>query len=96
MEKKSRILDIESYGLVLEEDSVERVKDIMEPVLLKLGEEIEYDYRRFQFIAARIVWRIMIREFEYVDNVLIKLRSAMNKYFDRWGIRIIIKYEEGG
>lgn len=96
MEKNKRVLEVESFGLLQELESVEKVKELIEPVLLKLGEEIEFDYRRFQYIAARLMWKIVIRDFEYVDNVLIKLRRAMNKYFDQWGIKMSIQYTEGG
>ncbi|KKK73906.1 hypothetical protein LCGC14_2889150 [marine sediment metagenome] len=96
MAETERILEVESFGLLLESDSVDQVKKLLEPVLLKLGEEVEFDYRRFQSIAARLMWEVRIRDFEFIDNVLIKLRKAMEKYFDNWGIRIIIKYTEGG
>lgn len=96
MAEANKILEIESFGLLNQFDSVEKVKDIMEPILLKLGEEIEFDYRRFQWMAARLMWKVRIREFEYIDNVLLRLRKGMDKYFDSWGIKIVIKYEERG
>jgi len=96
MEEAKRILEVESFGLLIGVDSVDQVKDMLEPVFLKLGEEVEFDYRRFQSIAARLMWEVRIRDFEYIDNVLVKLRKGMNKYFDQWGIKISIKYTEGG
>jgi len=96
MEETSRILEVEAYGLLEVPDSIDQVRKQMEPMFLKLGEEIAFDFRRFQWMAASMNWSVRIRDFEFIDNVLIKLRKAMQKYFDKWGIRILIKYTEGG
>lgn len=96
MENKNKIMEIESFGLMLRYDSVEKARAIIEGVLVKAGNEIDFDYRRFQFIAARLMWTVRVLEFDYIDNVLIAMRKAMKKYFDQWGIRIKIKYIEKG
>ena len=96
MEKNDKIFNIESFGLLQQDDSIERVKETVERVIEKLGEDTDFNYRKFQWIAARLSWRVRIINFEYVDNILIALRKGMRKYFDQWGIRIQIKYEEGG
>ena len=96
MEETSRILEVETFGLFRELDSVDQVRMQMEGIFLKLGEEVEFDFKRFQWIAASLNWSIQIRDFEFIDNVLIKLRKAMEKNFDNWGIKINIEYTEGG
>ena len=96
MEQNDKFINVESFGLLLQDDSVEKVREIVERVMIKMGEYSDFDYRKFQWIAARLSWRVRIINFEYVDNVLIAVRRGMEKYFDSWGIRIQIKYEERG
>lgn len=96
MERDERILKVESFGLLLQSDSVEMVRNIVEGVMAKIGEDTDFDYRKFQWIAARLIWKVRIIDFEYVDNVLIAVRKGMKKYFDSWGIKIRIEYTERG
>ena len=94
MPENEKILIIESFGIMVQYDSVERVRGVVEKTLEKMGDEVEFNYRRFQWMAARMTWSAIIVKFEYVDNVLLKLRRGMNKYFDMWGIKISIDYQE--
>lgn len=96
MEKSSKYLEVESFGLLIEYDSIEKVRAHVEVTMRKVGVEIEFDFRRFQWMAGRLMWKVRIIDFEYVDNVLISLRKGMEKYFYQWGIKIRVEYIERG
>ncbi|HDY88346.1 hypothetical protein LCGC14_0954810 [marine sediment metagenome] len=96
MADENKILFLEAFGLLKEFDSVEKTRAHIQRTISKLGNEIVFDYRRFQWMAATVYWRIEILDFNYIDNVLVGLRKAMEKNFSDWGIKIKVSYKEKG
>lgn len=89
-------LIIEIYGELLEKQSVEILQNAMNQPLLSVSDKYDFNYKRFEYFAASLIWVIPLRIFWRNDSIYKTLRSTLNKYFNNWTINITLVIHEKG
>ena len=84
------------YGELLEPKSIELLESSMFQHFTSVSDNIEFDYRRFAFYAARMKWTVPLKIFWKNDTIYKSLKKYVDKYFTNWGIDIVLLLTEKG
>jgi len=87
---------IEAFGDLKSKQSIDLVKNIMHPILLSVSDQYDFDYRRFEYISATLIWVIPIKSFWKNDRIISTLRKSINLYFNNWNFTIYLLIHETG
>jgi len=89
-------LTIEVYGELLQKNSVELLQNVMYQPLISVSESFDFNYRRFGFYAATLLWEIPLTIFWKNDQIYNSLRENLETHFTNWEIDIYISITEKG
>jgi len=89
-------LIIEIYAELLEKQSVEILQNAMNQPLLSVSNKYDFDYKRFGYFAASLIWVVPLRIFWRNDIIYKTLRDTLNKYFTNWKLTITLVINEKG
>ena len=89
-------LIIEIYAELLEKQSIEILQNAMNQPLLSVSDKYDFDYKRFGYFAASLIWVVPLKIFWRNDMIYKTLRDTLNKYFTNWKIDITLVISEKG
>jgi len=89
-------LTIEVFGELLQKNSVELLQNVMYQPLISISESFDFDYRRFGFYAATLLWEIPLTIFWKNDLIYNTLKENLEIHFTNWEIDIYISIIEKG
>ncbi len=89
-------LTIEVFGELLEINSIELLQTAMYQPFISISESFEFNYRRFGFYAATLLWEIPLNIFWKNDIIYNTLRKNLNNLFTNWELDIYISITEKG
>lgn len=89
-------LIIEIYAELLEKQSIEILQNAMNQPLLSVSDKYDFDYKRFGYFAASLIWVVPLKIFWKNDQIYKTLRDTLNKYFKNWKLTITITIHEKG
>lgn len=89
-------LTIEVYGELKEKTSIESLQNSMHQPLISISDYFDFNYNRFGFYAAFMVWEIPLKIFWKNDQIYSNLKSGLNKFFINWELDIILTIKEKG
>ena len=89
-------LIIEVYGELLEKQSIEILQNIMYNPLISVSDKFDFDYKRFGYFAASLIWVVPLRIFWKNDLIYNLLIKGLNQYFNNWNINITLVINEKG
>lgn len=89
-------LIIEIYGELLEKQSIEILQNAMYQPLISVSDKFDFDYKRFGYFAATLIWVVPLKIFWKNDQIYNTLRTNLNKYFINWNVEITLTIHEKG
>jgi len=89
-------LIIEIYAELLEKQSIEILQTAMYQPLISVSDKFDFDYSRFGYFAASLIWVVPLRIFWKNDQIYKTLKDNLNKYFTNWKINITLVIHEKG
>jgi len=89
-------LIIEAFGDLKTKQSIDLVKNIMHPTLISVCDQYDFDYRRFEYISASLIWVIPLKLLWKNDRIISTLRKSFNLYFNNWNYTIYLLIHETG
>lgn len=89
-------LIIEIYGELLTKQSIETLQSSMYQPLLSVSDKFDFDYRRFGYFAADLIWVIPLKIFWKNDLIYNTLKKSLDKNFTNWIINITLTIHEKG
>lgn len=89
-------LIIEIYAELLEKQSIEILQNIMYQPLISVSDKFDFDYKRFGYFAANLIWVVPLKTFWKNDLIYIKLKEGLNKYFTNWNVDVTLIIHEKG
>jgi len=87
---------IEVFGELLQKDSVELLQSVMYQPLISVSDSFDFNYRRFGFYAATLLWEIPLTIFWKNDLIYNTLKENLETHFTNWEIDIYILITEKG
>ncbi len=87
---------IEIYGELLSKKSIEDFQNLMTPYFASVSDKFDFDYKRFGYFAATLIWVIQLKIFWKNDTIYKKLISGLDKYFNNWDMNITLTIHEMG
>ena len=89
-------LIIEIYGELLTKQSIENLQNTMSQPLLSVSDKFNFDYRRFGYFAANLIFVIPLKIFWKNDHIYKVLKKTLNANFNNWILNInLIIHEKG-
>lgn len=90
-------LIIEVFGKLLEKQSIEKLQNLMNQPLNSVSDLFDFDYKRFGYFAASLIWVVPLKIFWNNDLIYKTLISGLDTYFTDWKIDItLVIHEKGG
>jgi len=89
-------LIIEIYAELLQKESIELLQSLMHQPLISVSEKFDFDYKRFGYFAASLIWVVPLKIFWKNDRIYLDLKKGLNKYFTNWKIDITLILKEKG
>ncbi len=87
---KISTLILEIYGELLSKESIDTLKNTMHQPLLSVSETLDFDYRRFEYYAADIIWVCQLKLFWKNDTIYKTLVRSLDNNFDNWILDITL------
>jgi len=87
---KTGTLILEIYGELLEKQSIDILQNIMHKPLLSVSESLDFDYKRFEYFAATMIWVCHLKLFWNNDTIYNTLKLNLNRYFTNWELEITL------
>lgn len=81
---------MEIYGELLEKQSIDILQNIMQQPLFSVSDSFEFDYHRFEYFAAEMIWVVPLKIFWKTDFIYKLLITNLNKYFTNWKLDITL------
>ncbi len=89
-------LIIETYAELLEKQSIELLQNLMYQPLISVSDKFDFDYKRFGYFAATMIWVVPLKIFWKNDQIYKTLKSGLNQYFTNWNVDITLIIHEKG
>ncbi len=89
-------LIIEIYAELLEKQSIELLQNMMSQPLISVSDKFDFDYKRFGYFAAEMIWVIPLKIFWKNDQIYKTLKSGLNQYFTNWKVDVTLVIHEKG
>lgn len=90
-------LIIEVYGELLQKQSIVLLENLMYHPLISVSDAFDFDYKRFGYFAANLIWVVPLKAFWKNDLIYENLKDGLNKYFNNWTVTItLVIHEKGG
>lgn len=89
-------LIIEVYGELLTKQSIEILQTSMYQPLISVSDKFDFDYKRFGFFAAELIWVVPLHTFWKNDRIYLTLKETLDKNFINWKIDITLLIKEKG
>ncbi len=89
-------LIIEIYAELLEKQSIELLQNLMHQPLVSVSRKWDFDYKRFGYFAATLIWVVPLQIFWKNDQIYNSLKGGLNKYFKNWKVDITLTIHEKG
>jgi len=87
---KTGTLILEIYGELLEKQSVDILKNTMHKPLSSVASDLSFDYRRFEYYAASIIYVIELKLFWKNDTIYKTLVKSLDHNFHNWTLDITL------
>ena len=89
-------LTLQIYAELKTKQSIEILQAAMYQPLLSISDKFDFDYRRFGYFAAKLIWVIPLKIFWKNDHIYNILKETLNTHFINWNIDIsLLIHEEG-
>ena len=75
---------------------IEKLENIISPLLKSIGPYHDFDYRHFGYIRANLKWVAQIEQFWKNDTIFNTIRSYLYENFTYWELTITLITEERG
>lgn len=89
-------LIIEIYAELLEKQSIEILQNLMYQPLISVSDKFDFDYKRFGYFAATLIWVVPLKIFWKNDLIYKRLKEGLNQYFTNWKATITLVIHEKG
>lgn len=89
-------LIIEIYGELKERQSIEILQNTMYQPLLSVSDRFDFDYKRFGYFAADLIFVVPLKIFWQNDRIYKLLKDALNTNFNNWTLEINLVTHEIG
>ncbi len=89
-------LIIEIYAELLEKQSIEILQNLMYQPLVSVSDKFDFDYKRFGYFAATLIWVVPLKIFWKNDQIYKTLKSGLDKYFTNWKVNVTLTIHEKG
>ena len=89
-------LIIKVYAELLEIQSIEILQAAMYRTLISVSDKFDFDYKRFGYFAATLIWVIPLKIFWKNDRIYDILKTTLNKHFTNWNFEITLTITEKG
>jgi hypothetical protein len=89
-------LIIEIYGELLSKKSIEILQDSMHLLFLTVSDKFDFNYKRFGYFAAKLLWVIPLTIFWQNDRIYKELKKSLDANFTNWTINITLTIQEKG
>ena len=84
------------HGHMKEKESVNLFEHAIRPSFETVSDLIEFNYRRFQFLEASMVFVVNLIEFWNNDTIYKNVKKYLYKYFTNWKFDIVLLITEKG
>ena len=75
---------------------IDKLQEIMDPLLRSVSEKYDFDYRRFEYSSANLNWVVHLKEFWKNDRIFTTLHDYLVKNFSFFQLSITLTSEEKG
>lgn len=87
---KTGTLILEVYAELLDKQSVDILKNTMHQPLISVSKDYSFDYKRFEYFAAVIIWVLPLDIFWKNDNIYNTLVRSLDHNFHNWTLDITL------
>lgn len=84
------------YCELVGKQSIENLQSFIHQNLISVSDKFDFDYRRFGFISAELLWLIPLNTFWKNDLIYKKLIEGLNLFFTYWELDITLTINESG
>lgn len=89
-------LIIEIYGELLQKQSIVLLQNLMHFPLMSVSDKFDFDYKRFGYFAAKLIFVVPLKIFWKNDLIYKRLKEGLNQYFSNWKVDITVTIHEKG
>jgi len=89
-------LILEFYGELKTKESIEVIKNTLHPLLNSVCNQYDFDYKRFEYFAATLIWVVPLNLFWKNDRIYSTLKKSIILNFDNWNFSIYLLIHKTG
>jgi len=89
-------LILEVYAELKTKQSIEILQAAMHQPLISVSDKFDFDYKRFGYFAAELIWVIPLKIFWKNDQIYNVLRETLDTHFNNWSLEINLLIHEKG
>lgn len=95
MEKIGTLI-IEVYGELKSKESIDVLQRSLGPALLQICDTFDFDFKRFGYFAANLIWVVPLKEFWRNDQIYNILKFTLEEHFLNWKFTMTLLIKEKG
>jgi len=92
---KGRLI-LKMAGDLKEKQSIHFMELSMLPPIIAFSDKFDFDYKRFEFLTADLIWVIEFTVFTSIRRLYNTFRESTFKHFSNWQLEITLLINETG